>query len=271
MNQLIRTEWLKIKYYRAFWWIITLTALTYPGINYISYNIYLNIIERKDMASKLAKMIMGTPFSFPEVWHTTAYFSSFFVFIPSIVVIMFITNEYTFKTHRQNIIDGWSRNQFMTSKLIDVAMTTLMITALYTIVCLIIGFININDKMGSIWQQSYFIGLFALQTFAQLSLAFLIGILVRKAFIALGIFLFYYLILENTMVLYAKFKLNDIGRFLPFEVSDRLIPYPAFFNKVSPDSYQAALDAIPYHVIYSIILTAIVWFISFRVYNRRDL
>lgn len=271
MNNLIRTEWLKIKYYRAFWWIISLTALTYPGINYISYNIYLNIIGNKDMASKLAQMIMGTPFSFPEVWHTTAYFSSFFIFIPSIVVIMFITNEYSFKTHRQNVIDGWSRKQFMTSKLIDVAMTTLMITVLYTVVCLIIGYINIHDKMGSIWAQSYYIGLFSLQTFAQLSLAFMVGLLVRKAFIALGIFLFYYLILEQTAVLYAKFKLNDIGRFLPLEISDRLVPYPAFLNRVNPDAYQSALNAIPYHIAYTIVLTAIVWFICFRVYNRRDL
>ena len=45
---------------------------------------------------------------------------------------MFISNEYTFKTHRQNIIDGWSRKQFITSKLMDVLIISLIVT-LYTL------------------------------------------------------------------------------------------------------------------------------------------
>ena len=271
MNNLLRTEWLKIKYYRAFWWIIAFTALSYPGVNYISHNIYQELISKKDMAGNLAKMIMGTPFSFPEVWHTVAFFSSFFVFIPAIVVIMFVTNEYTFKTHRQNIIDGWSRNQFMTSKLIDVALTTLLITILYTIVCLAVGYMNLQDKAGSVWTQSYYIGLFALQTFSQLSLAFLVGLLVRKAFIALGVFLFYYLIFERILEAYARYKWNDIGRFLPLEISDRLVPYPAFVGKVNPDSYQTALNNIPIHILYTFILTTLVWLLCYRINNKRDL
>src|SRR4051812_23219652 len=114
MNSLVRVEWLKMRKYNAFWWIIGITALSYPGVNYICYMIYDNITNQPSQASKLAKMAIGNPFSFPEVWHTIAYFSSVFVFIPSVVVIMLITNEYSFKTHRQNIIDGWSRNQFIT-------------------------------------------------------------------------------------------------------------------------------------------------------------
>ncbi|MFK5098226.1 hypothetical protein, partial [Klebsiella pneumoniae] len=78
------------------------------------------------MANNIAKLLLGNPFVFPEVWQTVAYFSSFFVLLPSILVIMLVTNEYTYKTHRQNIIDGWSRNEFLLSKLIDVAIISLV-------------------------------------------------------------------------------------------------------------------------------------------------
>jgi len=120
MNNLIYTEWLKIKKYKAFWWLLGITALTYPGINYIFYNIYQEVMQSDSKAAQVAKMVIGSPFAFPEVWHTVAYGSSMFTFIPAVLIIMFITNEYTYKTHRQNVIDGWSRAQFLTSKMINV-------------------------------------------------------------------------------------------------------------------------------------------------------
>src|SRR3954463_10705547 len=113
MLRIARTEWLKIKKYRAFWLVMVITALTYPGINYMSLAIYNEATTQKNSTRELAKMLFGNPFSFPETWHTTAYFSSLFIFIPAIVIIMLITNEYTYKTNRQNIIDGWSRKDFM--------------------------------------------------------------------------------------------------------------------------------------------------------------
>ncbi|MGZ5191055.1 MAG: ABC transporter permease, partial [Flavisolibacter sp.] len=130
MNSLIKTEWLKIKGYRAFWWMAGIVALSYPGMNYIIYSqVYQRQLNDDKGMGPILKM-MGNPFAFPEVWHSVAFISSWFIFIPSIVVIMFITNEYTYKTHRQNIIDGWSRKQFMTAKMIDVAVISLLATLL---------------------------------------------------------------------------------------------------------------------------------------------
>jgi len=271
MNTLIRTEWLKMRKYNAFWWILGITALSYPGINYIFYLGYQNLVDQPTQASQYAKLALGNPFSFPEVWPTVAYFSSWFVFIPAVVIIMFISNEYTFKTHRQNIIDGWSRKQFVTSKLMDVLIISLIVTLLYTIVCLVTGFANQERLIKDTWSKAYFIGLFGLQTFAQLSIAFMIGFLVRKAFLALGIFLFYFIILENLIVGLFKWKHSNIGDYMPLEISDKLIPPPGFFRMIDPESYQKSLDAIKLHVILSIILTAIIWAICYRVNNKRDL
>jgi len=276
MLSLIKIEWLKIKKYPAFWWMLGIVALTYPGINAMTYYGYMKATTGKEMVNNVAKLLLGNPFSFPETWHSVAYFSSFFILLPSILVIMLVTNEYTFKTHRQNVIDGWSRAQFITSKLFDVMIVSVVATVVYLLVAAGFGLYADNSKLAlSQWSaQLQYIPLFLLQTFAQLSIAFLLGYLVKKAFIALGIFLFYYLIVENIAVAYARFKMDDIGRFLPFEISDRLIPAPAFFSHFGKDakaSYDHAVGIIPEHIVYTIVLTTAIWLICYAVHKRRDL
>ncbi|MEQ1676676.1 MAG: ABC transporter permease [Chitinophagaceae bacterium] len=271
MMTLIRTEWLKMKKYNAFWWILGITALSYPGINYIFYLGFENLIGQPTQASQYAKLALGNPFSFPEAWHTVAYFSSWFVFIPAVIIIMFISNEYTFRTHRQNIIDGWSRNQFITSKLMDVVIISLIITLLYAAVSIVSGFSNETSMANNTWSKAYFIGLFALQTFAQLSIAFLAGFLIKKAFLALGVFLFYFIILENLIVGLFRWKHSTIGDYMPLEISDKLIPPPGFFRLLDPASYQKSLDDIKLHVLLTIVITIAIWAICYRINNKRDL
>lgn len=88
---------------------------------------------------------------------------------------------------------------------------------------------------------------------------------------ALGIFLFYYIVFEPILVGLAKWKANDIGRFLPLEISDRLIPVPAFLGRIDKEAYEKALEGINSHVLYTAILTTLIWWICFRMNNRRDL
>jgi len=271
MMHIIKTEWLKIKNYPAFWWVFGITALTYPGINYMFLFIYRSIIEEKSAAGKVATALMGNPFSFPEGWRTMAFISSLFVYIPAIVVIMLITNEYTYRTNRQNIIDGWSRNNFMTAKMIDVLLLSVIVTILFATTALIIGITN-TDRTAGEWNLTYYIGLFFLQTLCQLSIAFMVGMLLRKAFIALAVFTFYAMIVEELTVDFLKHKYNnEIGRFFPIEISDRLLTRPAFIGKFDEKAYQQALDAVKYHVLYSICLLILTWLFCFWLNNRRDL
>lgn len=274
MLSLIKIEWLKIKKYPAFWWMLGIVALTYPGVNAMFYYGYLQATTGKEMTSNIAKLLLGNPFAFPEAWHSVAYFSSFFILLPSILVIMLVTNEYTFRTHRQNVIDGWSRSEFITSKLFDVMIVAGIATLVYILVAAGFGMYADSSSTYQWSLQLQYVPLFLLQTFAQLSIAFLLGYLIKKAFIALGIFLFYYLVIENIAVAWARFKADDIGRFLPFEISDRLIPSPAFFGRFGKDAkagYERALSLVPEHVIYTILLTIAIWLICYAVHKKRDL
>ena len=269
MSSLLKTEWLKLRKYRAFWWMTGVVALAYPGINYMIYKEgYVNQMKSDPTMGPILKML-ANPFTFPEVWHTVAFISSFFVFLPSIVVIMFITNEYTYKTHRQNIIDGWSRKQFMISKMIDVLLVSALVTLLYVIVAAIIG-ANAGESTGPVYDETKYIALFFIQTFSQLSIAFLVAFLVRKAFIALGIFLFYFFPLEPIIVGIARDRWGDFGEFMPLEISDRLIPVPRFMVR-NTDQWEALMDQMNVHIVYTLVLIGITWGLCFWLNSKRDL
>lgn len=271
MFSLLRTEWLKLKNYRAFWWILGITFLSYPGTNALLYQIYKGITSQKEEVGLLMKMLLGHPYGFPEVFRTVAYASSLFIFIPAILILLQISNEFTYRTHRQNIIDGWSRKQFMTAKLAGVSLVSLLVLLFYIGVVLVFGFMNTEVLQPNAWKNSYYIVLFGLQVFSQLSIAFLLGLLLRRAFIALGIFLFYMMVFENILVGIMKWKLNDWGRFLPLEASDRLTPAPAFVGQIDQNSYNISLGLVNQQVIITLIYTILCWVLAYRIFEKRDL
>jgi len=276
ISNIIKTEWLKLKHYKAFWLLLFVTAISYPGINGIAYYAFKDSIDAKSQSGQLVKMLLGNPFAFPQSFHTTAYLSSFFTFIPAIVVIMLVTNEYMFKTHRQNIIDGWKKNTFIWGKFISVVLVTMIVTIFYLAVASFVGVLATKEMSGvNVFEKAQYIGLFSLQVFCQLSIAFLLGLLIRKAFIAYGIYIFYSFILENILSGFFRVKSKkwgiDYGHYLPFEISDRLIPLPPSIGKFNAADNQLAIAAINNHVVYTIVLTAFVWLLSFYIFKKRDL
>jgi len=180
MFSLLQIEWLKIKKYPAFWAMLIIVLLTYPAANLMFYNVYLRITTQKG-TDMLAKMLLGNPFAFPETWHTVAYISSFFIILPSILVIMLVTNEYQYKTQRQNIIDGWTRRQFMTSKLMDVLIVSSITTILYTLVAIGFSIYASTFDASKIWDQSYYIGLFFLTNLCATFYCFFTGLSDKKS------------------------------------------------------------------------------------------
>ncbi len=123
MLDLLRVEWLKVKSYRTFWILLAMSLLCIPGLNYLIYDVMGNSFGKVN-----GKAILGSPFAFPDAWQTITYNSGLLFILPAILIITLTTNEFTFKTHRQNIIDGWSRMQFITVKLFELLLLTLAST-----------------------------------------------------------------------------------------------------------------------------------------------
>ena len=224
MRHLLKIEWLKIKNYRTFWILSGLFLLSIFGINYIAFEIQENIYQSQQ-GKGIANMVLGNPpYSFPSVWQAAAYISSFLLFIPGLMMIISITNEYSYKTHRQNIIDGLSRKQFIEVKLFLTVIIAFFSTLMVFLTALVFGWMDGSQSLS--FENFQYIGYFFIQALSYSCMALLIGVLFKRSGISIGVYFLYAVVLENLAAALMNHYLNYSGRFLPLETTDNLIPNP---------------------------------------------
>src|SRR5690606_33321147 len=73
-------------------------------------------------------------FAFPDVWHNITYVAGFLKFILALIIIIDVTNDYTFRTNRQHIIDGLSYVEYTATKVILIFWLAIVSTLLIAIV-----------------------------------------------------------------------------------------------------------------------------------------
>ena len=267
MGQLLTIEWMKLKNYRAFWILLCVYIATIFGANCIIFYIQQKIYADK-MAKGIANMALGSPpYSFPTVWQATAHVSSFLLFIPGLILIIAVTNEYSFKTHRQNIIDGWTRKQFTVGKIMVAALLALLSTIVVAIIAPIFGFMQGETEFS--FEGFSYIGYFFLQAMSYIMVAMLMAVLFKRGGLAIGVFFAYALVLEQIVAIVLNHYTNYAGRYLPLETTDMLIPFPHLqrvMNKVtsSPPDYSFIL-------VFALVYLAAYLFFVVRKFQTDDL
>ena len=268
---MLQVEWMKVKNYRTFWILLGITIISIPGLNYMLYNIMNNSFP-KSKGQGQAQNILGSPFAFPDVWQTVSWNSTMLFIIPAILIITLTTNEYVYKTHRQNIIDGWSRKQFISVKLVEVLLLSVFTTLI--VILTVFGFGLIANKLTpgiSVWQESRFAGFYFVQMLDYSLIAFLLSMFIKRAGLALGLFLIYMLV-ENIVagVLENIYKLRA-AEYLPEEVSDKLIPQPYFKMLVTPEHAAAWQSHIPSYLLVAFLYMLIYCGVTGRWFLKTDL
>ena len=142
MKHLLLLEWMKVRRYRTFWVLFTLFLISMFGISFIWWYFSYQL-SQGDMAMKMAGSMLFGSFNFPGVFITLTQISSWLLYFPGFVIIFHTTNEFTFKTHRQNIIDGLERSDFIKAKLGFAFILALLCTLVVFVSCLIFGIISI--------------------------------------------------------------------------------------------------------------------------------
>jgi ABC-type transport system involved in multi-copper enzyme maturation permease subunit len=265
MQQLLKTEWLKLKNYRTFWILGILYLCSLMGVNYIVYKVQTNLFETKQ-SQGIAQMVVGNPpFEFPKVWQMASYVSSFLHFMPGLIIIILVTNEFSFKTHRQNIIDGQSRTQFILTKQILTLIISFIAAMVVAITAVLFG-LQGQEKLTITGFQN--IGLFFVQCLGYTNLALLISVLTRRSGIAIGVYFLYVTVLENILVQLLNHYANNTGYFLPLETNDSLIKLPAF--EAITNQYTHA-PAIPILLACSLVYIGLYVFASKRKLETMDL
>lgn len=204
MIRLFLIEWIKLRKYRAFY---ILTGLYFVVVGFVCSggNILLNYIS--GLNTKNGKLSSIDPkilpiYEFPDVWQNITFIAAKLKIVLALIVIISLTNEITYKTFRQNIIDGLNRVEFMISKLSMIFMLALVNTLFVFVVGLINGLIMSHDtSVGAIFGNMQFLGGFFLNVFVFLVFAFLVGLLIKRTGIAIVFFAIYATFVESIMTL----------------------------------------------------------------------
>jgi hypothetical protein len=262
MLQLLKIEWLKVKNYKAFWVFTILYLVAILGINYTGF--YVNSLTVQNLPA--SQIVLGSPYSFPKVWQTVGFMSSWLLYFPGILFIMLLTNEFNFKTHRQNIIDGWERKEFIDVKFVFAVLFSIIATLFNFLVALLFGLITIGSHFSFTGIEN--IGYIFIQTTAYITFAMFLAILLRKSGAAIAVFFLYGLIFEWLLTVLINFKLNlePVGYFLPLQVTDVMLPIP-FGTKViykdAPDTWVLTIASLIYILGY--------YFFALKKFTKDDL
>lgn len=269
MIKLLKIEWLKIKNYTGFILLSSFFALGVVTTNYIVYAFKKNVID-KVQGSQL--LFSGSPFDFEGVWKTVSYYGSYFLMLPALLMVILISNEFNYKTHRQNIIDGWSRFEFL-----QVKMATAVIFALGSTLVVIITALIFGAASGSSFSLNGFenVGYFMLKALTYNMVAILISLLAKKSGVAIALF-FIYTIFENGVSLLLFFlainikkdsniDLGNMGNYLPMNASDGLLTSPfeqfaGMAKSVLPSDYNMLVLAF-----------ALVYIVIFYLWSKRKM
>ena len=221
--RILYIEWLKVRKYRAFIVLALLSAAGIFGASYIVSN--MEGVVRVTMGpNPLTGAVLGRPFDFPEVWHTVSWISSFMHLLPALLMIMLICNEYNFRTNRQNVIDGLSREQFMWGKImLGVGLSLAMSVMVFITACVF----GVQGGHGFSLDGIEYVGLYFVQSLAHVSVAMVMATLFKRSGMSIGIYFLYVFIIENVLSMILLYRFGTrLGAFLPLDSSDKLIEAP---------------------------------------------
>ncbi|MDX1628989.1 MAG: ABC transporter permease, partial [Fulvivirga sp.] len=126
MLRLLKIDLIKLKNYRPFWVLNILYGLLIISIP-ISVMEFLKWLKAQGADFDGFDPLKIQVLYFPDIWQNITYVYSctiLKVFL-AIIVVISISNEYSYKTIRQNIIDGMDRNDFLKSKLATIFLLSL--------------------------------------------------------------------------------------------------------------------------------------------------
>jgi hypothetical protein len=266
MTKTLYVEWLKVRTYRTFWILLAITIVSIPAFSYMLYNLFNNSFPKVK-----GKSVLGSPFAFPDVWQTAAWNSSLLFIVPALLIITLTTNEFTYRTHRQNIIDGWSRGQFIGVKLFEVFLLSVLCTIVVALTALGFGLIGNKLTPGvSIWQDFRFVPFYFVEMISYSMIAFLLGMLIRRAGLAIGAFLIY-MLLEQVAVGIGRgvYKIAGVD-YLPEEVTDRLLPVP-YAKAIFAQQEETWEHHIPIYLLVALVYLVVYCLITSRRFLKTDL
>ena len=270
MIRLLKIEFHKIKSNRSFKVLATLYIIALLATS-MGVMPFLQWLKRK-FAEFDADQIDPTmlPFyEFPDIWQNLTYVAIYFKILLALSLIYAITNEYTYRTVRQNVIDGMSKHEFIWSKILMAGFLSLMSAFALFVMGLVTGLIYSTEiSFSLVFEDIHFIGGFFLQLFAFLLFTQFLATLIRKPLMTMGLMFLWVVIVENGLFIWSQVKDQEwVLPFLPVKSINALIHVP--FQKYI---FMEIQDYIAWTDLGLVVLYgALFYFATVKIMVRRDL
>lgn len=220
-------------------------ALSYPAfqtlmiIHFLLFFLVILVVSR--MHFSVPGFSIKGLYQFPNIWKFFPWVASWFNLFLAIVVIVLVGNEFSFRTFRQNVIDGLSRNDLIKGKLILIFSIAVYTFLMVLLAVLIFGLINTKDiSFNVIFENSYLLLVYFVQAIGYMTLGLLISILFRNNGLSIIMFILYFFPIEP--IIRVMFK-TEARRFFPIKIISNLTPTPEFLTMTSEKSYTTASGA----------------------------
>ena len=175
-------------------------------------------------------------FNFPYIWHFNTYMAAILKFFLLLVIVSMMSNEYSYKTLKQNLIDGLSKKEFILSKFYTVVAFAAISTLFVFVVSLVLGLMYSDyNEIAIILSDLEYLLAFFIKLVGFFSFGLFLGIVVKRSAFAVGAMLVW-LIGESMFKGYLFYALrnsdntseqvNTIMQFLPLEAMANLIKEP---------------------------------------------
>ena len=176
-------------------------------------------------------------FNFPYIWHFNTYMAAIFKFFLLLVIVSMMANEYSYKTLKQNLIDGLSKKEFILSKFYTVIVFALVSTLFVFVISLILGALYSDfNELSIIFSNLSYLLAFFIKLVGFFSFGLFLGILIKRSAFAVAAMIVW-LIIESIFkgYLFWTFKdlktsteeaVNSIMQFFPLEAMANLIKEP---------------------------------------------
>ena len=217
-------------------------ALSYPVfktlmiIHFLLFFLVILVVSR--MHFSVPGFSIKGLYQFPNIWRFFPWVASWFNLFLAIVVIVLVGNEFSFRTFRQNVIDGLSRNDLIKGKLILIFSIAIYTFLMVLLAVLIFGFINTRDLNFSLFfENSYLLLVYFVQAIGYMTLGLLISVVFRNNGLSIIMFILYFFPIEPILRLMFK---TEVRRFFPIKIISNLTPTPEFLTMTSEQTYTTS-------------------------------
>lgn len=186
MIKLLKLEYYKNLNYRPFkvftiLYFAILIALLFIGL--VDFDLFGGTINLKEQGI----------YNFPEIWNFTTWIVALLKIFLGLIIVFSISQEFSNRMFKQNTIDGLSRKEFITSKLLTISVFTIVSTVLVFAITIFLGYqYSTSTESEKVFKEIFFIGNYFVKLFTFFCFLMFLSVLLRKSvFVFLALFVFW--------------------------------------------------------------------------------